>query len=784
MFPFAAGLWAAVGAQGQTITLASTGLPYPTIQAAIDAAVDDDTVFIEAPSIAIPDAVTVRDQTLTFEGIGTPTLQPTNASDGFFRIDGASVVTLRGLTIDGASSRRAVRVAEAAEATIEDCTVQNTAAPADLGGAVLVDGTARLTVIGSIFQDSSALEGGFIAVAGDAALDVWTSGFHNGAASIGGAISCRTTGGCALGLGTHLADNAATDGGGLFCGGPICDIADAVFSNNTASGDGGGAFLDAGAGTVQRTWFCGNSADLKGGGLFIADQATVSHAVFLGNAADLRSTLLGEGGAIAVEGGDVQLSAIDFLANTATGLGAAVSASGSVLTADHTLFEGNAGTTYSVWADAPPAFSHTLWADPGGPINGGDLGTAPVSGPTLLPEPDPALCSANVLTRVPGSAAIDAGAALPTDPDGTARDIGAFGLPCLVDLDADGYGSAPLSGDGWGCTAPAQTTLAGDCEDADPTVHPNAPEVCNGRDDDCDGAIEFADGSIPVDAALYRYDGDGDGYGAGPSAPYCVPEDKWVSGALDCDDDNAAVWPGAPERCDEIDNDCDAAIDEDVTVPGWYLDQDGDGYGDRSTEPVIACFPPSDPIDAPYVAEGGDCADRDPDTWPGAPERCDEIDNDCNDIVDDGLPQIDHFLDRDGDGYGDPGTLATSCASPSGAALIAGDCDDVDPDRNPGVDEICNAVDDDCDGETDEPPACGAGPDPRTDRDPDPATSGSASSLRFRGGQCGCAGGAPADGRWFFALSLPALWRRRARQQAIACRSLPPGGGPTTENQR
>jgi len=58
-------------------------------------------------------------------------------------------------------------------------------------------------------------------------------------------------------------------------------------------------------------------------------------------------------------------------------------------------------------------------------------------------------------------------------------------------------------------------------------------------------------------------DADGDGYTA----------------LEDCDDDNAAVYPDAPELCDELDNDCDDVVDEFVTEL-WYIDADGDGYGD------------------------------------------------------------------------------------------------------------------------------------------------------------------------------------------------------------
>ncbi len=178
-------------------------------------------------------------------------------------------------------------------------------------------------------------------------------------------------------------------------------------------------------------------------------------------------------------------------------------------------------------------------------------------------------------------------------------------------------------------------------------------------------------------------DADGDGYTDG------------TCGGDDCDDSDAAVYPGAPEICDgNPDNDCDGGIEP--------LDADADGDG------VTPC--------------GGDCDDGDPTTYTGAPEQCDGVDNDC----DGGVDEYTTF-DADGDGFepcaGDCNDLDpsihpyasegcdgidTDCdgivpnnerdADGDGVALCGGDCDDADASRYPGAVELCDGVDNDCDG--------------------------------------------------------------------------------------
>jgi hypothetical protein len=249
-----------------------------------------------------------------------------------------------------------------------------------------------------------------------------------------------------------------------------------------------------------------------------------------------------------------------------------------------------------------------------------------------------------------------------------------------------------------------------DCDDAAKAVHPGATELCNGVDDDCDAGVD----DDAVDRSTWYADSDGDGYGnAARSALSCTAPGGWVADATDCDDANDATWPGADEICDTDDNDCDGSVDEDaVDVATWWEDADYDGYGDPDSTPVESCSDPTAGTTL-YQRNDDDCDDTDATISPAGTETCDpdDIDEDCDGLVDDDDPSVEArslttwYVDADADGYGDKtATGVRTCDMPTDAVYADNrlDCDDVDADVNPDGTEVCDGIDNDCKSGTSE----------------------------------------------------------------------------------
>ncbi len=254
-----------------------------------------------------------------------------------------------------------------------------------------------------------------------------------------------------------------------------------------------------------------------------------------------------------------------------------------------------------------------------------------------------------------------------------------------------------------------------------------APEFCNNVDDNCDGVIDEG------------FDSDNDGYST------CEG---------DCNDNNAAINPGATELCNGLDDNCNMLVDEntntacaicvDGTLVGtsttWYLDNDNDGYGNPD-ENVSACDQPLGYVTVPgdcddnnasvnpvaieicngidddcdgnldegfdidndgYTTCEGDCNDNNSAVYPGAEEVCNGMDDDCDGNTDEGVGAT-WYADNDNDGYGDNNNFVFACAQPTNYIAQGGDCNDNNNGINPGATDICfNGIDEDCDGIADD----------------------------------------------------------------------------------
>ncbi|MFM9949911.1 MAG: MopE-related protein, partial [Saprospiraceae bacterium] len=362
-----------------------------------------------------------------------------------------------------------------------------------------------------------------------------------------------------------------------------------------------------------------------------------------------------------------------------------------------------------------------------------------------------------------------------------------------ADVDNDGYSSGTTLTQ---CLRPAGykvaaelTATTGDCNDNAAAINPAATEICDGIDNDCDGQIDDGvlntfyrdldgDGfgnpsnttmacSQPIgyvsnntdcddnDALekpgqVWFADVDNDGYSTGATLTQCLrPVGYKVAAELtstmgDCNDNAPAINPAATEICDGVDNNCNGSTDEGVQTT-YYLDMDGDGFGNPSNS-TLACSLPSGyvinntdcndnsvlekpgqvwykdtdgdgysngatltqclrpvgyKVPAELTATTGDCNDNNAAIKPGALEICDGVDNDCDGATDEGV-KTEYFADTDGDGFGDPNNTITECSQPQGYVTNSEDCNDTDDEVNPSEEEVCDDKDNDCNGVVDD----------------------------------------------------------------------------------
>lgn len=302
------------------------------------------------------------------------------------------------------------------------------------------------------------------------------------------------------------------------------------------------------------------------------------------------------------------------------------------------------------------------------------------------------------------------------DPNITGQDI------YYEDSDGDGYGAGVeiLS-----CIAPAQTSTNDyDCDDNAAEINPDAIELCNSKDDNCDYIVDNVEicpkpaatsttnitnnsatiswTSLPCASSYeYRY-------------RYSISPGVWSAwfGWTNTTDTVAYLTQLLENKTHQwtVRTVCSTDLFSANTAYGvfkpcsayiFYLDSDSDGYGTASGSITQLCnpLPPNG-----YSTNHLDCNDANAAVYYGAPEPCDGIDNNCNNsIADEGIV---YFRDADGDGYGTNLVTILACTTPAGYTSVTGDCDDNNLNTNPLATELCNSSDDNCDGIVDNVVTC------------------------------------------------------------------------------
>ena len=572
-------------------------------------------------------------------------------------LDGYNAFTLEDCTVSGNWTYYSgnIRAVAGDTITLLDSTFSGNTLYQGSGGVLSVDWSYGVTIRDSTFTSNQATYSGGVAsfYANQSTIEITDSVFEGNVASYyyGGAIHSEWYPSFQISGSTFKDNRSYYEGGAMSAWYDTrLDIEDTVFDGNIASYSKGGAvsFYDGDQShgmSVSDSTFVQNTAYTEGGALDLTwvDDITITGSVFEANNAGNDST----GGALDVYvANDITLHGNTFCLNEA-GTGGAVNEQWVYVSDEWTnnLFVENTAS----YGGARARYASYV----GEVVNNTFVGNrALVYGGAWYANYDYADFRNNVVANTPSGNGLYA-----IEPYSGANSSLAFDAwDSNAAIDAGGYFSATDDGSGhvWGTEEDGllfqDYSFDGNCGNDDLRPAPGSVLTDAGDPDleDPDGSRSDIGAYGGPDALVMDWDGDG------------------VDTLTDCDDGDAAVFPGAEERCNGIDDDCDGEIDVGATnADTVYTDADGDGFGDPDS-PVSTC---EEDLSG-TVTNHSDCDDADPTVFPMATELADDgIDQDCDgeDLVTDTPEDTDDDQDAMDDldsSTGSESSSGCSCGNP------------------------------------------------------------------------------------------------------------------------